>query len=97
MIAFFFKMNAAEIKVKCKDFLSALLQCANQQSKSVRDYVRTLIQKLVDAKMEPEEFSKKLNSSRPELVPFLKVGSIFLQIKKLLFNLLFCNSKVCRC
>jgi len=74
-------MDAAEIKVKCQEFLSALLLCGNQQSKSVSDNIKTIVQKLVDGKMEPEEFTSQLNSSRPDLLPFLKVGLIFLKLK----------------
>ena len=72
-------MTPDTAKVKCKNFLSTLLRLANEQPESVATNVRMLIQGLVDAKVEPEEFTTKLqrelnSSPQPCLIPFLKVG-----------------------
>nr|XP_061835567.1 transcription initiation factor TFIID subunit 4-like isoform X2 [Nerophis lumbriciformis] len=64
---------------KCRDFLSTLIKLAsskNQSSETIAN-VKKLIKNLLEAKLEPEEFTtrlyKELNSSpQPYLVPFLK-------------------------
>ncbi|XP_054653401.1 transcription initiation factor TFIID subunit 4-like [Dunckerocampus dactyliophorus] len=64
---------------KCRDFLSTLIKLASskKQSSETIASVKELIKNLLDAKIEPEEFTtalyKELNSSpQPYLVPFLK-------------------------
>nr|XP_057908191.1 transcription initiation factor TFIID subunit 4-like isoform X2 [Doryrhamphus excisus] len=64
---------------KCRDFLSTLIKLASskKQSSETIANVQELIKNLLDAKIEPEEFTttlyKELNSSpQPYLVPFLK-------------------------
>ena len=71
-------MTPDTAKVKCKNFLSTLLRLASEQPESVATNVQMLIQGLVDAKVEPEEFTTKLqrelnSSPQPCLIPFLKV------------------------
>ncbi|XP_041455314.1 transcription initiation factor TFIID subunit 4-like [Lytechinus variegatus] len=64
---------------KCRNFLTTLIKLAsnaNQPPETVQN-VKMLVQSLIDAKIEPEEFTlklqKELNSSpQPYLVPFLK-------------------------
>lgn len=83
-------MTPDTAKVKCKNFLSTLLRLASEQPESVATNVQMLIQGLVDAKVEPEEFTTKLqrelnSSPQPCLIPFLKVLYIFiLKIKSLI-------------
>ena len=65
-------------EVKCKNLLTTLLRLANEQPESMASNARMLVQRLVDAKIEPEEFATKLerelnSSPQPCLVPFLKV------------------------
>ena len=72
------QMTPDTAKVKCKNFLSTLLRLASEQPESVATNVQSLIQGLVDAKVEPEEFTTKLqrelnSSPQPCLIPFLKV------------------------
>ncbi|XP_078469923.1 uncharacterized protein LOC144732322 [Lampetra planeri] len=64
---------------KCKNFLSTLIKLASsgQQSPETTRNVKELVQNLLDAKMEPEEFTSRLqkelkSSPQPYLVPFLK-------------------------
>lgn len=78
------QMTPDTAKVKCKNFLSTLLRLANEQPESVATNVRMLIQGLVDAKVEPEEFTTKLqrelnSSPQPCLIPFLKKSLPFLR------------------
>ena len=73
-------MTPDTAKVKCKNFLSTLLRLASEQPESVATNVRLLIQGLVDAKVEPEEFTTKLqrelnSSPQPCLIPFLKAST----------------------
>ncbi|XP_071958113.1 transcription initiation factor TFIID subunit 4-like [Antedon mediterranea] len=64
---------------KCKNFLTTLIKLAanaNQPPNTVQN-VKDLVQNLVDGKIEPEEFTLKLqkelkSSPQPYLVPFLK-------------------------
>ncbi|KAH9515617.1 transcription initiation factor TFIID subunit 4 [Bulinus truncatus] len=73
------EMNKAMVEnvKKCKNFLSTLLKlAANQPDQTVKN-VRALIQGLIDAKVEPEVFTERLqhelqSSPQPYLVPFLK-------------------------
>ncbi|NXH21155.1 TAF4B factor, partial [Bucco capensis] len=64
---------------KCKNFLAALLKLASSgsQAPEMGQNVKNLVQNLLEAKIEPEEFIKKLylelkSSPQPYLVPFLK-------------------------
>ncbi|XP_029660222.1 transcription initiation factor TFIID subunit 4 isoform X2 [Formica exsecta] len=64
-------------KEKCRKFLANLLELSSREPKSVERNVRTLIQDLIDARVEPEEFcdrlEKLLNASpQPCLIGFLK-------------------------
>ncbi|XP_019887103.1 transcription initiation factor TFIID subunit 4 isoform X2 [Ooceraea biroi] len=64
-------------KEKCRKFLANLLELSSREPKSVERSVRTLIQELIDTKVEPEEFcdrlEKLLNASpQPCLIGFLK-------------------------
>ncbi|XP_070184082.1 arginine-glutamic acid dipeptide repeats protein-like isoform X2 [Littorina saxatilis] len=70
------KMMLENVK-KCKSFLSTLLKLAANQPASTVKNVRDLIQGLIDSKVEPENFTHKLqhelkSSPQPYLVPFLK-------------------------
>ncbi|KAJ8281366.1 hypothetical protein GJAV_G00066790 [Gymnothorax javanicus] len=64
---------------KCKNFLATLIKLASHNSPSPETSrnVKTLVQDLLDAKIEPEEFTNRLQSElksspQPYLVPFLK-------------------------
>uniref|UniRef100_A0A674B1W0 Si:dkey-219c3.2 n=1 Tax=Salmo trutta TaxID=8032 RepID=A0A674B1W0_SALTR len=64
---------------KCKNFLSTLIKLASHNSPSpdTSKNVKTLVQDLLDAKIEPEEFTTSLqaelkSSPQPYLIPFLK-------------------------
>ncbi|XP_068618108.1 transcription initiation factor TFIID subunit 4 isoform X1 [Battus philenor] len=64
-------------KEKCRNFLANLLDLSNKEPKSVERNVRTLIQELIDAQVEPEEFCNRLErllnaSPQPCLIGFLK-------------------------
>ncbi|XP_043503722.1 transcription initiation factor TFIID subunit 4-like isoform X2 [Polistes fuscatus] len=64
-------------KEKCRKFLANLLELSSREPKSVERNVRTLIQELIDTKVEPEEFcdrlEKLLNASpQPCLIGFLR-------------------------
>ncbi|EFX79515.1 hypothetical protein DAPPUDRAFT_304474 [Daphnia pulex] len=77
-------MTPDTAKVKCKNFLSTLLRLASEQPESVATNVQMLIQGLVDAKVEPEEFTTKLqrelnSSPQPCLIPFLKKSLPYLR------------------
>ncbi|XP_069778678.1 transcription initiation factor TFIID subunit 4-like isoform X4 [Narcine bancroftii] len=65
---------------KCKNFLATLIKLASggSQSGQMSNNVKTLVQKLLDGKLEVEEFTSQLyqelkSSPQPYLVPFLKV------------------------
>ncbi|KAH1004242.1 hypothetical protein HUJ04_004026 [Dendroctonus ponderosae] len=65
-------------KEKCRKFLANLLELSSREPKSVERNVRTLIQELIDNKVEPEDFCDKLErllnaSPQPCLIGFLKV------------------------
>ncbi|XP_053279834.1 transcription initiation factor TFIID subunit 4 [Pleuronectes platessa] len=64
---------------KCRNFLSTLIKLASsgKQSSETTASVKELVKQLLEAKIEPEDFTsrlyKELNSSpQPYLVPFLK-------------------------
>ncbi|NXD66038.1 TAF4B factor, partial [Eolophus roseicapillus] len=64
---------------KCKNFLAILIKLASSgpQAPETGQNVKNLVQNLLEAKIEPEEFTKKLyielkSSPQPYLVPFLK-------------------------
>ncbi|XP_069700930.1 transcription initiation factor TFIID subunit 4-like isoform X2 [Periplaneta americana] len=64
-------------KEKCRKFLANLLELSSREPKSVERNVRTLIQELIDMKVEPEEFCDRLErllnaSPQPCLIGFLK-------------------------
>lgn len=66
-------------KEKCRKFLTNLIELSKREPKSVERNVRTLIQELVDANVEPEEFCERLErllnaSPQPCLIGFLKVS-----------------------
>ncbi len=72
-------MTAETAKVKCKNFLSFLLELSAKQNQQVSRNVKALIQGLVDGKVNEENFSdrlqKEVNSQpQPCLVGFLKVS-----------------------
>ncbi|XP_068179020.1 transcription initiation factor TFIID subunit 4-like isoform X1 [Antennarius striatus] len=64
---------------KCKNFLATLIKLASHNSPTpeTSKNVKALVQDLLDAKIEPEEFTSRLqtelnSSPQPYLVPFLK-------------------------
>ncbi|XP_051879589.1 transcription initiation factor TFIID subunit 4-like isoform X3 [Pristis pectinata] len=64
---------------KCKNFLATLIKLASSGSQSMQmsNNVKTLVQNLLDGKLEAEEFTSQLyqelkSSPQPYLVPFLK-------------------------
>lgn len=64
-------------KEKCRNFLANLLDLSSKESKTVETNVRNLIQELIDAQVEPEEFCGRLErllnaSPQPCLIGFLK-------------------------
>ncbi|RLV97365.1 hypothetical protein DV515_00011840 [Chloebia gouldiae] len=65
---------------KCKNFLATLIKLASHNSPSPETSrnVKALVQDLLDAKIDPEEFTGRLqtelkSSPQPYLVPFLKI------------------------
>ncbi|CDR00540.1 unnamed protein product [Oncorhynchus mykiss] len=71
---------------KCKNFLATLIKLASHNSPSpeTSKNVKSLVQDLLDAKIEPEEFTNRLQSElksspQPYLVPFLKVCTVSTQ------------------
>ncbi|XP_064026582.1 transcription initiation factor TFIID subunit 4B [Pogoniulus pusillus] len=71
---------------KCKNFLATLIKLASSepQTSVMGQNVRNLVQNLLEAKIEPEEFTKKLyielkSSPQPCLVPFLKKSLLALR------------------
>ncbi|XP_013882228.1 transcription initiation factor TFIID subunit 4 [Austrofundulus limnaeus] len=64
---------------KCKNFLATLIKLASHNSPfpETSKNVKALVQDLLDAKIEPEEFTSRLqaelkSSPQPYLIPFLK-------------------------
>ncbi|NXC48876.1 TAF4B factor, partial [Penelope pileata] len=72
---------------KCKNFLATLIKLAcssGPQATEVGQNVKNLVQNLLEAKIEPEEFTKKLyvelkSSPQPYLVPFLEKSMLALR------------------
>ncbi|NXD20575.1 TAF4B factor, partial [Spelaeornis formosus] len=71
---------------KCKNFLATLIKLASSgpQALEMGQNVKKLVQNLLEAKIEPEEFTKKLyielkSSPQPYLVPFLKKSMLALR------------------
>ncbi|XP_062357270.1 transcription initiation factor TFIID subunit 4B [Cinclus cinclus] len=71
---------------KCKNFLATLIKLASNgpQAPEMGQNVKNLVQNLLEAKIEPEEFTKKLyielkSSPQPYLVPFLKKSMLALR------------------
>ncbi|NXA24650.1 TAF4B factor, partial [Ibidorhyncha struthersii] len=71
---------------KCKNFLATLIKLASSgpQASEMGQNVKNLVQNLLEAKIEPEEFTKKLyielkSSPQPYLVPFLKKSMLALR------------------
>ncbi|XP_072708690.1 transcription initiation factor TFIID subunit 4B isoform X2 [Ciconia boyciana] len=71
---------------KCKNFLATLIKLASSgpQAPERGQNVKNLVQNLLEAKIEPEEFTKKLyvelkSSPQPYLVPFLKKSMLALR------------------
>ncbi|NWU65420.1 TAF4B factor, partial [Pterocles burchelli] len=71
---------------KCKNFLATLIKLASSGPKApeMGQNVKNLVQDLLEAKIEPEEFTKKLyielkSSPQPYLVPFLKKSMLALR------------------
>lgn len=65
-------------KEKCRKFLANLIDLSTREPKPVEKNVRNLIQELVNANVEPEEFCDRLErllnaSPQPCLIGFLKV------------------------
>ncbi|KAK9538473.1 hypothetical protein VZT92_003641 [Zoarces viviparus] len=68
---------------KRKYFLATLIQLASHNSPSpdTSKNVKGLMQDLLDAKIEPEEFTSRLHaelksSPQPDLIPFLRKASL---------------------
>lgn len=79
-----FQQNTKE---KCRKFLANLLELSSREPKPVEKNVRTLIQELIDANVEPEEFCDRLErllnaSPQPCLIGFLKVRVLLSQSTK---------------
>ncbi|XP_070603770.1 transcription initiation factor TFIID subunit 4B isoform X2 [Erythrolamprus reginae] len=71
---------------KCKNFLATLIRLASSgpQTPQMGQNVKHLVQRLLEAKIEPEEFTKELyvelkTSPQPNLVPFLKKSLLALR------------------
>lgn len=71
---------------KCKNFLSMLIKlaCSGSQSPEMGQNVKKLVEQLLDAEIEAEEFTRKLYTElkcapQPHLVPFLKKSVVTLR------------------
>lgn len=78
-------------KEKCRKFLTNLIELSKREPPSVERNVRTLIQELVDANVEPEEFCERLErllnaSPQPCLIGFLKVTFINFNLRHLVIK-----------
>ena len=68
--------------VKCKNFLSALLRLASENEPESTIAIHSLIQDLVNAKLEPDEFANQLelvlqsSTRHTDFIPLLKVNLI---------------------
>lgn len=74
---FLIQQNVHNIKEKCRKFLANLLELSSREPKQVAQNVCTLIQELIDATVEPDEFCDRLErllnaSPQPCLIGFLK-------------------------
>ena len=77
-------------KEKCRKFLANLIDLSTREPKPVEKNVRNLIQELVNANVEPEEFCDRLErllnaSPQPCLIGFLKV-LVNICVQALFFN-----------
>uniref|UniRef100_A0A8B9KK75 TAFH domain-containing protein n=1 Tax=Astyanax mexicanus TaxID=7994 RepID=A0A8B9KK75_ASTMX len=79
LVLFVVPQEMQENVKKCKNFLATLIKLASHNSPSPETSrnVKALVQDLLDAKIEPEEFTNRLQSElksspQPYLVPFLK-------------------------
>ncbi|KAF4531506.1 hypothetical protein B566_EDAN004102, partial [Ephemera danica] len=73
----YYRQAVDSTKEKCRKFLANLLELSSREPKQVEKNVRTLIQELIDSKVEPEEFCDRLErllnaSPQPCLIGFLK-------------------------
>lgn len=69
--------NLNNTKEKCRKFLSNLLELSSREPQPVEQNVQELIQELIDANVEPDEFCNRLErllnaSPQPCLIGFLK-------------------------
>lgn len=69
--------NTNNAKEKCRKFLSNLLELSSREPPPVEQNVQELIQELIDANVEPDEFCNRLErllnaSPQPCLIGFLK-------------------------
>lgn len=76
----FLQANLHNTKEKCRKFLANLLDLSSREPKLVAQNVCTLIQELIDATVEPDEFCDRLErllnaSPQPCLIGFLKVST----------------------
>lgn len=72
-------------KEKCRKFLANLIDLSTREPKPVERNVRSLIQELINANVEPEDFCDRLErllnaSPQPCLIGFLKVLYIYIYI-----------------
>lgn len=73
-----FQTHLHNTKEKCRKFLSNLLELSSREPKPVEQNVQELIQELIDANVEPDQFCDRLErllnaSPQPCLIGFLKV------------------------
>lgn len=78
-------------KEKCRKFLTNLIELSKREPSTVERNVRTLIQELVDANVEPEEFCERLErllnaSPQPCLIGFLKVSYCLIAIRSKVYK-----------
>lgn len=81
-----FQANLNNTKEKCRKFLSNLLELSSREPHPVEQNVQELIQELIDANVEPDEFCDRLErllnaSPQPCLIGFLKVRLEYLRIE----------------
>ncbi|XP_040613801.1 transcription initiation factor TFIID subunit 4B isoform X2 [Mesocricetus auratus] len=81
-----FSPTVLENVKKCKNFLSMLIKlaCSGSQSPEMGQNVKKLVEQLLDAEIEAEEFTRKLyielkSAPQPHLVPFLKKSVVALR------------------
>ena len=56
------QITLGEAKIKCKNFLATLLRLASDQPETVARNIRSLIQDLIDGRVEPEVFTTRLQT-----------------------------------